>query len=69
MKSIRIKDYYGKYQEIPVDDQLYEEWKEKQKDSKGKENHNQQSNGMGSGGMGFGGMAGGIKNTANTFGR
>ena len=50
-------------------EKLYEEWKEKQKDSKGKENHNQQSNGMGSGGMGFGGMAGGIKNTANTFGR
>ncbi|MCR5174102.1 MAG: hypothetical protein K6C09_05670, partial [Oscillospiraceae bacterium] len=26
MKIIRIKDYYGKYQEVPVDDVLYDEW-------------------------------------------
>ncbi len=26
MKIIRIKDYYGKYQEVPVDDALYDEW-------------------------------------------
>jgi len=28
MKIIRIKDYYGIYQEVPVDDSLYEEWKD-----------------------------------------
>ncbi len=27
MKTIKIKDYYGIYQEIPVDDNLYAEWK------------------------------------------
>ena len=27
MKTIRIKDYYGIYQEIPVSDELYEEWR------------------------------------------
>ena len=32
MKTIKIKDYYGKYQEIPVDDQLYEEWKAMQQE-------------------------------------
>lgn len=26
MKIIKIKDYYGKYQDVPVDDALYEEW-------------------------------------------
>lgn len=26
MKIIRIKDYYGRYQEVPVDDALYDEW-------------------------------------------
>lgn len=26
MKTIRIKDYYGIYQEVPVDDAVYEEW-------------------------------------------
>jgi DNA-directed RNA polymerase specialized sigma24 family protein len=26
MKVIKIKDYYGNYQEIPVDEGLYEEW-------------------------------------------
>ena len=26
MKIIRIKDYYGNYQEVPVDDALYNEW-------------------------------------------
>ena len=25
MKTIKIKDYYGIYQEIPVSDELYEE--------------------------------------------
>ena len=27
MKTIKIKDYYGKYQEIPVSDELFEEWR------------------------------------------
>ena len=27
MKIIKIKDYYGNYQEVPVSDELYEEWK------------------------------------------
>ena len=27
MKTIKIKDYYGIYQEIPVSDELYEEWR------------------------------------------
>lgn len=26
MKIIKIKDYYGNYQEVPVEDALYEEW-------------------------------------------
>lgn len=26
MKIIRIKDYYGNYQVVPVDDQFFEEW-------------------------------------------
>jgi len=26
MQIIKIKDYYGQYQEVPVDDALYEEW-------------------------------------------
>lgn len=28
MKIIKIKDYYGEYQEVPVSDELYEEWKQ-----------------------------------------
>ena len=28
MQIIRIKDYYGKYQEVPVSDELFEEWQE-----------------------------------------
>ena len=27
MKTIKIKAYYGIYQEIPVSDELYEEWR------------------------------------------
>lgn len=27
MKTIKIKDYYGIYQEVPVSDELYEEWR------------------------------------------
>lgn len=27
MKIIRIKDYYGNYQEVPVSDELFEEWR------------------------------------------
>ncbi len=27
MKIIKIKDYYGNYQSVPVSDELYEEWK------------------------------------------
>lgn len=27
MKTIKIKDYYGIYQEIPVSDEMYEEWR------------------------------------------
>lgn len=27
MKAIKIKDYYGIYQEVPVSDELYEEWR------------------------------------------
>ena len=27
MKIIKIKDYYGNYQEVPVDDALYNEWR------------------------------------------
>ncbi len=27
MKIIKIKDYYGNYQEVPVSDELYEEWR------------------------------------------
>ena len=26
MQIIRIKDYYGNYQEVPVSDELFEEW-------------------------------------------
>ena len=33
MKIITIKDYYGKYQEVPVDDALYAEWQELQRES------------------------------------
>lgn len=28
MKIIKIKDYYGNYQSVPVSDELYNEWKE-----------------------------------------
>ena len=27
MKTIKIKDYYGIYQEIPVSEEMYEEWR------------------------------------------
>ena len=27
MKNIRIKDYYGNYQDVPVSDEFYEEWR------------------------------------------
>ena len=27
MKTIKIKDYYGIYQEVPVSDELYEEFR------------------------------------------
>lgn len=27
MKTVKIKDYYGIYQEIPVSDEMYEEWR------------------------------------------
>ena len=33
MKTIRIRDYYGKYQDIPVDDAIYEEWAELQRET------------------------------------
>ena len=33
MKIIRIKDYYGAYQEIPVSDELYEEWLDLQRET------------------------------------
>lgn len=33
MKVIRIKDYYGIYQEVPVSDALYEEWMDLQRES------------------------------------
>ena len=33
MKIITIKDYYGNYQEVPVDDALYAEWQELQRES------------------------------------
>lgn len=33
MQIIRIKDYYGQYQEVPVDDALYEEWLELQRET------------------------------------
>lgn len=29
MKTIKVKDYYGNYLSIPVDDQFYDEWKDK----------------------------------------
>ena len=33
MKIITIKDYYGNYQEVPVDDTLYAEWQKLQRES------------------------------------
>ena len=27
MKTVMIKDYYGKYHKVPVSDELYEEWR------------------------------------------
>ena len=33
MKTIKIKDYYGKYQIVPVSDELYEEWKKLQNET------------------------------------
>ena len=32
MKTIKIKDYYGIYQDIPVEDHVYEAWLEMQKE-------------------------------------
>lgn len=32
MNTIKIKDYYGIYQEIPVEDHIYEAWKEMQRE-------------------------------------
>lgn len=32
MNTIKIKDYYGVYQEIPVEDHIYEAWKEMQRE-------------------------------------
>ena len=32
MKTIKIKDYYGIYQEIPVEDHIYEAWKDMQRE-------------------------------------
>jgi hypothetical protein len=26
MKTIKIKDYYGKYHDVPVSDEFFEEW-------------------------------------------
>ena len=33
MKIIRIKDYYGNWQSIPVDDALYSEWQDMQQEA------------------------------------
>lgn len=33
MKIIRIKDYYGNYQEVPVEDALYDEWMDLQRET------------------------------------
>lgn len=33
MKTIKIKDYYGNYQEVPVSDELYEEWRSLQNET------------------------------------
>ena len=33
MKIIEITDYYGKIQEVPVDDALFEEWQELRRES------------------------------------
>lgn len=32
MKTIKIKDYYGIYQEIPVEDHIFEAWKDMQRE-------------------------------------
>lgn len=32
MKTIKIKDYYGIYQEIPVEDHIYEAWRAMQRE-------------------------------------
>ena len=32
MKTIKIKDYYGKYQTIPVEDHIYAEWQAMQQE-------------------------------------
>ena len=34
MKTIKIKDYYGEIQKVPVSDDMYEEWLELQKESR-----------------------------------
>lgn len=33
MKTITIKDYYGNYQEVPVSDEIYKEWRELQNET------------------------------------
>ena len=33
MKTVMIKDYYGKYHTVPVSDELYEEWRILQNES------------------------------------
>ena len=33
MKTIRIKDYYGKYHDVPVSDEMYEEWRKLQNET------------------------------------
>ena len=32
MKTIKIRDYYGKWQSIPVEDHIYHEWMQMQKE-------------------------------------
>ena len=32
MKTIKVKDYYGNYLSIPVDDQFYDEWKDMERE-------------------------------------
>lgn len=32
MKTIKVKDYYGNYLSIPVDDKFYDEWKDMERE-------------------------------------